>query len=327
MTSIFTGKAESKPSSPADLPPSCRDRQSDPAGYVADDGLVNAVNIALTLGQPLLLTGEPGTGKSQLAHRVAWELGFDEPQVFNTKSTSQSSDLFYTFDSLRRFHAAHSPEASADNRDYLEFNALGRAILLANEAEEVKDVLPPAFKHPGRRRSVVLVDELDKAPRDFPNDLLNEVDQMFFRIPELGNREVRAPAEMRPILVIASNSEKNLPDPFLRRCIYYDIPFPDDGRLGEIIVRRLDGIDDPEAPLLGEAISFFLELRRRGLRKKPSTAELLNWIDALLRHGADKGAGLQASKDLALSTLGVLAKSREDAEEATRFAKDHFGET
>src|ERR1041384_4238457 len=120
---------------PAQLPGSRRARQTAPAGYIPDTGLVDAVNVALFLGQPLLLTGEPGTGKTQLAYRVAWELGFDAPLLFETKSTSTARDLFYTYDALRRFHAAHTGQGSQDNRDYLTFNAFGLAILFANDPQ------------------------------------------------------------------------------------------------------------------------------------------------------------------------------------------------
>src|SRR5205085_1382510 len=148
---------------------------------------------------------------------------------FETKSTSLARELFYAYDTLGRFHAAQTGEGSQKNLDYVTYNALGVAILRANEEAAVAKWIPQGkgFVHGGRRRSVVLIDEIDKAPRDFPNDILNEVEGMYFRIPELGDALIKADETMRPVLILTSNSEKNLPDAFLRRCIYYYLPFPD----------------------------------------------------------------------------------------------------
>ena len=317
-TPLFTGKARTQPAQPVRLPAPDRQRQTDPAGYIADQGLVDAVNVALLLSQPLLLTGEPGTGKTQLAWRIAWELGFAPPLLFETKSTSTAKDLFYTYDSLRRFHAAHTPQASQDNRDYLTYNALGLAILHANLEATVHDVLPPGFRHPGQCRSVVLIDEVDKAPRDFPNDLLNELENMYFRIPELNNVRVAASPGLRPVLLITSNSEKNLPDPFLRRCIYYHIPFPDKTRLAEILLSRITAFRDPSSPLLSSAIECFEKLRQRNLRKLPATAELINWLTVLVNLQAPPDQPLKGEQARALieASLSTLVKAQEDLEEA-----------
>lgn len=318
----FTGTAAQKPAQPMTLPATDRERQTDPAGYLSDQGLVDAVNVALMLGQPLLLTGEPGTGKTQLAFRIAWELGFPDPLVFETKSTTVAKDLFYTYDSLGRFHAAHTPQASQDNRDYISFNALGLAILYANEPESVRALLPNGFKHPGKRRSVVLIDEVDKAPRDFPNDVLNEVEHVYFRIPELQNAKVAADPALRPILIITSNSEKNLPDPFLRRCIYYNIPFPKAAQLARIITSRLSAFRDPASPLLTDAIRFFEGLRQRNLRKQPSTAELINWLNVLARTGAASDKKLRDSEPQLRASLSTLVKALEDLEAGQRFVDE-----
>ncbi|MDH5564366.1 MAG: MoxR family ATPase, partial [Nitrospirota bacterium] len=279
---FITGQATQKPAHPVELPPPSKKQQLDPAGYLMDPALADAVNVALVLSQPLLLTGEPGTGKTQLAYRVAWELGLEEPLRFDTKSGSMARDVLYRYDTLSRFHAANTNSGSQHNLDYLDYVALGAAIVLSRKPEEVQGILPPRFQHPGPRRSVVLVDEIDKAPRDFPNDLLLEVDALRFRIPEL-NEEVEADSALRPVLILTSNSEQNLPDAFLRRCIYYHIPLPDRDRLGDIVRKRVPGVISPQenAVLLDSGLDFFDEVRGLDLRKPPSTAELLNWFQTL----------------------------------------------
>jgi len=294
------------------LPSSRRAAQTDPAGYKPDRGLIDAVNVALLLGQPLLVTGEPGTGKTQLAHSVAWELGFDPPLMFETKSTHTARDLFYTYDTLSRFHAAQTGEGSNRSLDYITYNALGIAILRSNEEADVKQWLPDGFDHGGRRRSVVLIDEVDKAPRDFPNDLLNEVEGMYFKVPELGNAKISATDDMRPILIITSNSEKHLPDAFLRRCIYYNIPFPETQRLADIILTRIGSFDGDM--LLKDSLDFFSKLREpnSGLRKRPATAELLAWLVSLREQGMDQSQSLKNNPDVAFATLSALVKSVDD---------------
>lgn len=288
-------------------------QMNDPKSYRASGELATAVQVAILLGQPLLLTGAPGTGKTQLAHSVAWELGLGERALtFITKSTSTSRDLFYTYDTLGRFQANYSEEASKDPRAYIRYSALGEAILRANPRKRYAHLLPEDFDHPGDpTQSVVLIDEIDKAPRDFPNDLLNEIEAMSFRIPELRNEEVSAPYTMRPIVIITSNSEKNLPDAFLRRCVYHHIPPPEKAELREIVALRIDGLD-AGGDGLDEAIGHFLKLRAddSGLDKKPATAELIAWLAALRHRGVDFGRVL--NKADVKATLGVLVKQKDD---------------
>lgn len=297
-----------------------------PSGYRPDPGLVDAINVALLLNRPILLTGEPGTGKSQAAYSAAWQLArrgklkvaSDKVEKFETKSTSVARDLFYAFDTLGRFHAAQSG-ITDEVTSYLTFNALGRALINALPEAAAKTVMPKAgYVHTGPYRSVVLVDEIDKAPRDFPNDLLNEIDQMYFRIPELpggvsvgGSEHLKD--DYRPIVFITSNSEKNLPDPFLRRCIFYHIPFPNTDGLRDILLSRLNQIGGGKGPLVEDCIKFFSLLRDRGLtQRKISPAELIQWITYLLRMGVKSDQKLAAVSALAQQGLSTLTKDPTD---------------
>lgn len=313
------------PTEPLDIPVPDRLKQERPENYLIDEALVDAVNVALLLGRPLLLTGEAGTGKTQLAHRLGWQLGFGDPIEFNTKSTSSARDLFYTFDAMQRFHAAHTGEGSANNLDYITYNALGIAILQSCAKQDVKHLLPQRFEHTGPRRCVVLIDEIDKAPRDFPNDLLHEVENMSFRIPELRNEEVKATRDMRPVLVLTSNSEKNLPDAFLRRCVFYNITFPLKPRLIEIVEARLGAFADGTSPLLDSAIDFFLEVRKQLTHKPPSTAELINWLQALRAHGMTGAQSIQSNPGALRATVSALAKTKEDFKELERLVTPKAG--
>jgi MoxR-like ATPase len=333
-----TGVKRGRPVPPAtDLEPLTRAE-----GYLADEGLAAAVNVALALGQPLLITGEPGTGKTQLAYSVAHELGLPLFR-FDTKTTSSARDLFYRYDALRHFQAAHAHDGSAtaaSAKQFIEFEALGRAILLAMGA--AGDGFPSGTALLAKpQRSVVLVDEIDKAPRDLPNDLLNEVEEMRFTIRETGDeipaRHAKVDRAYRPILILTSNSEKNLPDAFLRRCVYYHVPVPSPERLTTIVARRL-GIAEPpradasdgagvtapapsEAPadrattILSHAVQHFVRLRDAGLKKKPATAELIAWVRMLVENEIDLGAPLTAEQKRTLGvSYSILAKTREDLE-------------
>ena len=306
----------------------------DPAGYVADPGLRDAVNVALLLGQPLLLTGAPGTGKTTLADSVAYELGLPR-LTFNTKTTSSARDLFYEYDVLRRFHDSQF-EGDANIDAYIEYRALGAAILLAMKPEAVDPHLPQGWADrymerlsgatgttPRRPvRSVVLIDEIDKAPRDVPNDVLNEIEGMMFSVREKPNApDFVADRDHWPIVILTSNSEKNLPDAFLRRCVYYHLPRLDRSALLGIVRRRLrtKQLSADDEQLVEAAVDDFLQIRDElPLTKPPATAELLAWITVLKRIGLNPAQlskspePVEAKRDMLAFTYSVLAKTPED---------------
>ncbi len=273
----------------------------DPAGYMMSNDLAHAVEMALLLNMPLLVAGEPGVGKTQLGYAVALGLVTEEqPEVpvrkFETKSTSVSKDLFYSFDFMGRYNAAQTDGADPDPKAYIEYNALGLAILEAFPRDRIGKFLSEKSTHAGPRRSIVIIDEIDKAPRDFPNDLLNEFERSAFRVPELGGigtpgidgSDTGVDANLKPLVVITSNSERALPDAFLRRCIFYRIPFPTAEELRKIVLQRLDGLKG-DCALLEEAIGLFFALRNGEggmiMRKPPGTAEFLNWLSVLRARG------------------------------------------
>jgi len=292
--------------------------------YLPDEGLEGALSTALHLGLPLLLTGEPGTGKTQLAYYLAQHYDLANPFKFETKSVSISRDLFYIYDALGRFHMAQDNTIKQKRTvDYITYHALGQAIILTRLEEEVKSYLPMNFKHTGPQRSVVLIDEVDKAPRDFPNDILSEVEAMYFRIPELGNVKIEANQDYKPIIVLTSNSEKHLPDAFLRRCVFYHIPFPERDKLEAIVDAYVNDIMPQQnynslkpSTKFAIALDFFFMLRdpNNGLRKKPSTAELINWLTALQKLFNTVDDPLQECPHEVLPTLGILGKTRTDLE-------------
>lgn len=257
--------------------------------YLADSDLVHAVNAALAVEQPLLVTGEAGTGKTVLAFSIAAELEMGDVEVFAVRSDHQGRDLLYEIDNLQRFYDAQVQDPSAsDRRNYLRLGPLGRA-----------------FRADTRR--VVLVDEIDKAPRDFPNDLLNAFDRMELRIPEL---DIAEPARHRPVIVITSNRESQLPDPFLRRCVFHHIEFPKPGRLLEILQERLGHLQLART-LCDRIVDRFLALRQvDGLLKRPTTSEMLTW--ARILHAARVTEGEPEGELRDLPYLNALLKTRED---------------
>lgn len=309
----LTNKQKLRPAEPAVLPLTRRGEWR-PEGYLPDEGLADAIRVALVLRKPLLLTGEPGTGKTECASYLAWKLRYRERLVFEAKSNSEARDLFYTYDTLGRFHAKDNNGVQADARGFIHYNALGEAILQTRQRHEVETALPTdGWAHYGPAQSIVLIDEIDKAPRDFPNDLLNEIDRLYFKIPELGNTPVRAREGFEPVMVITSNSEKNLPAAFLRRCVYYHIPFPE-GRLEEIVGSRLPEFSAGKGVLLTEAIDFFMYLRGgvAAVEKPPATAELLDWLLYLVQRGANRGQGLREQVTLVEPSLVTLLKHERD---------------
>lgn len=287
---------------------------ADPASYIPTDGLVDAVNVALVLGQPLLLTGEPGCGKTQLASNLAWSLDLNPLLKFETKSDSTAESLFYRYDSLRHFEASSRGEGGDPVR-YVTWNALGAAILATLPPEQRARLLGGDTEQRESRRSVVLIDEIDKAPRDFPNDVLNELEHLYFRVPECGNVVLRADDRYRPIVVITSNTERDLPEPFLRRCVFHHISFPDEETVRRIALNHLGshvrGLDS----LLDEAVSLFSELRAdsAGLSRRPGLAEFLNWLVVLGQHGP---AERRLTARTVRGTIGVLAKTAADVQRA-----------
>jgi MoxR-like ATPase len=280
---------------------------SDFEGYKPDKGLVDAIEVALLLRKPLVLTGRPGTGKTELGHYLGWKMNLPVYQ-FDAKSTSVARDLFYVYDAIRHFRAG------GDIQPFLTFTAMGQAILdCANKTPEVVLALPKHLRDEPRR-SVVVIDEVDKTPRDFPNDILNEIDNNCFRIPELANLEVRADLEWAPVVVITSNSEKNLPAAFLRRCVYYHVPVPEGEELKKIVSRRVAEFASPDGELLKDMVARFELVAGKDstLRHPPSTSELLDWARALIRRGAQVDRNFSGQAKLLKETLGALIKSDED---------------
>jgi MoxR-like ATPase len=267
--------------------------------YVPTPGLSDAISASIAVGQPLLLTGEPGVGKTQAAFYTAWRLGLEPVIEFQVRSTSVARDLLYEFDAVRYFHAANREgEPLPDRFEFINEGPLWRVLA-------------------AHRTSVLLIDEIDKAPRDFPNDLLHELDQMRFTVEILGKDhpmyEQRGTIERRPIVFITSNGERQLPEPFLRRCVYFHIEFRrEDVRAA---IDRRSGVD-PGLPNLfpnladgvrEAALDRFLELRARGLAKPPSLGELLVWLRLL---NARDVKGLDDEEEALSAT--VLLKDLDD---------------
>ena len=264
--------------------------------YVATEDLTVAVNAAVTLERPLLVKGEPGTGKTELARQVAQALGLEMVE-WNIKSTTKAAQGLYEYDAVSRLRDSQLGEERVhDVANYIRKGKLWQAF----EAE---------------RKVVLLIDEIDKADIEFPNDLLQELDRMEFHVYETG-QTVRA--RQRPIIIITSNNEKELPDAFLRRCFFHYIRFPDTETLKRIVEVHHPGI---KPALLTEALSQFFEIRDvKGLKKKPSTSEVLDWLKLLLAEDLD-AADLKRDGASALPRLhGALLKNEQDVHLFERLA-------
>lgn len=256
--------------------------------YIASPELLQVAEIARALQKPLLIKGEPGTGKTMLAQAVAESLGL-ELIVWNIKSTTKAQDGLYVYDTVARLYDSQFGESGVnDIKKYIKLGKMGEA-----------------FR--SEKQVVLLIDEIDKADLEFPNDLLWELDRMEFYIPET---KETVKANHRPIVIITSNAEKELPDAFLRRCIFHYIAFPDAAMMEKIVRAHYP---DLERQLLEQALEQFYRLRDRHLQKAPSTSELLDWVQALSIGGVDP----KRLRD-ALPFAGVLLKKTEDLDAAGR---------
>ena len=229
--------------------------------YIISKALQNAVNVSIALEKPLLIRGEPGTGKTKLAHSIA--KGLKKKLItWNIKSTTKAQEGLFVYDTVQRLNDSRFGDKDvADIKHYIKLGKLGRA-----------------FKSP--EQVVLLIDEIDKADLEFPNDLLNELDEMSFYIPEI---DETVTAIHRPITIITSNAEKELPDAFLRRCIFHFIEFPNMELMEEIVRVHFPDIKNN---LMQKALAAFYKLREvDSFRKKPSTSELLDWLQALIAGG------------------------------------------
>jgi MoxR-like ATPase len=251
--------------------------------YLTNDALEAAVNAALALQRPLLVRGEPGTGKTLLAEAVA-EAMSTRLITWNVKSTTRAQDGLYVYDTVQRLYESRFGDGDIrDIRRYIKLGPLGTAV----GAPE---------------RVVLLIDEIDKADLEFPNDLLHELDRMRFTVAETGDEVV---AKERPVVIITSNNEKELPDAFLRRCVFHFIDFPDREFMRRVVaVHHPDLADD----LVEQTLQAFFAIRgTRGLRKRPSTSELIDWIAVLKKAGVG-----EVKLDKTLPFLGTLLKREHD---------------
>lgn len=257
--------------------------------YVASQQLLSAVNVSMALQKPLLIKGEPGTGKTMLAEAVAKALN-KRLIIWNIKSTTKAQDGLYVYDTIQRLYDGQFGENDVNDIDsYIKLGKLGEAF----DSEE---------------QVILLIDEIDKADLEFPNDLLWELDQMEFYIPET-KKTIKA--KQRPVVIITSNAEKELPDAFLRRCIFHYIDFPDKELMEEIVRVHFPDVEDA---LLKNAMDVFYDIRAiRDIRKKPSTSELIDWVNAL------QIGGIPVEKiKKELPFIGVVVKKDEDMEIAKR---------
>jgi MoxR-like ATPase len=259
--------------------------------YIVSPELRDVVNVAIALQRPLVVKGEPGTGKTLLAHNIAKALN-KKLLVWHIKSTTKAKDGLYVYDTVQRLNDARFGEGNvSDVKRYIRMGSLGQSFTADEQV-------------------VLLIDEVDKADIEFPNDLLNELDEMNFHVLET---DERISARHRPIVIITSNSEKELPDAFLRRCVFHYIEFPDRDLMAQIVGVHHPALADS---LLQQALERFYELRRiETLRKKPSTSELIDWLQALVAAGVTTDQ-LEGK----LPFLGVLMKKETDVETSMKRA-------
>jgi MoxR-like ATPase len=274
-----------------------RQRFTGTDNYVATEDLKVAVNAAIALERPLLIKGEPGTGKTVLAEEIAKALGSDLI-TWHIKSTTKATMGLYEYDAVTRLRDSQlGEERVKDVKNYIK-----------------KGKLWEAFEHAGR--PVLLIDEIDKADIEFPNDLLQELDRMEFYVYET-NETIKA--AVRPIVIITSNNEKELPDAFLRRCFFHYIRFPDSETMQEIVDVHYPGI---KAKLVAEALRIFYDMRKvPGLKKKPSTSELLDWLKLLMVEDIDGDALAEKDPTKLIPPLhGALLKNEQDVHLFERLA-------
>ncbi len=276
------------------------DRFEGTSDYIATDDLKIAVNAAVALERPLLIKGEPGTGKTVLAYEIARAM--NAPLItWHIKSTTKAHNGLYEYDAVSRLRDSQLGEARVhDVRNYLKPGKLWEAFTAPN-------------------RPVLLIDEIDKADIEFPNDLLQELDRMEFYVQET-DETIRA--EVRPVVVITSNNEKELPDAFLRRCFFHYIRFPDTDTMKAIVDVHFPGI---KPRLVSEALKTFYEIRDTpGLKKKPSTSELLDWLKLLLVDDVDPETLREKSPNKLIPPLhGALLKNEQDVHLFERLAFLH----
>ena len=319
------------------------DEMTDAKDYVLwDEDLKAAAGVALALGKPLLLTGDPGVGKSEFSRWLTQDLNLGERHKFVVKSSTEASDLFYQYDTLGRFHDAQitsieKPGLSVNDAKiqaidplrYLTYNALGISMLYSVGKQQATDMgfisenmnadfLNTFPEQP--TRTVVLIDEIDKAPRDVPNDILDEIDKMVFTVREIGNRILEADKQHRPVVIITSNSERDLPEAFLRRCIYYHIPFPEKPEhLEKIVLSRLRDRLAESSPLHRDAQVMLKFLRSDALAfvRQPGIAELLDWLYELTRERKYLAQPLRDHPGAHIAAKTTLLKHAEDQKLAT----------
>lgn len=265
-----------------------------PAGdkYLASEDLAGAVNAALAIGRPLLISGEPGTGKTSLGESIAYQLGLEYLR-FDTHSDSRWQDCLYSFDALGRLYAAQANDKRGeDPKSFRKLKALGTALTgltgLEDDEERARILAQPTKKR------LVLIDEIDKAPRDFPNGLLAAIEgQRSFHIAETGETLGFRPNPEKnnhPVVVFTTNEERSLPDAFLRRCVFCHIEAPGELRLKQILRAQLESAEQPDAleSLSAKAVGKYLTLRKEfgsRMEKQPATAELLDWVRVLIAAG------------------------------------------